>query len=73
MFENEFYPTPEDLAARMVGMVDLAKVRTVLEPSAGKGDLLVQLKNGSKNHIIAMMRISMILIASSLTKICAGY
>lgn len=34
------YPTPEALAARMVGMVDLAKVKTVLEPSAGKGDLL---------------------------------
>lgn len=54
-------------------MVDLAKVRTVLEPSAGKGDLLDALKNWIKNHIIAMMRISMILIASSLTKICAGY
>ena len=48
MFENEFYPTPEDLAARMVGMVDLAKVRTVLEPSAGKGDLLDALEKRIK-------------------------
>lgn len=48
MFENEFYPTPEDLAARMVGMVDLAKVRSVLEPSAGKGDLLDALEKRIK-------------------------
>lgn len=48
MFENEFYPTPEDLAAHMVGMVDLAKVRTVLEPSAGKGDLLDALEKRIK-------------------------
>lgn len=40
MFENEFYPTPAGLAAHIVSMVDLAKVKTVLEPSAGKGDLL---------------------------------
>lgn len=46
MFENEFYPTPAWLAAYMLGMVDLAKVTTVLEPSAGKGDLLSALEDG---------------------------
>lgn len=38
--DKEFYPTPSVLAGRMMGMVDWHRVRTVLEPSAGKGDLL---------------------------------
>lgn len=34
-----FYPTPEELAEKMLSLVDLNAVKTVLEPSAGKGDL----------------------------------
>ena len=37
---KQFYPTPDELADRMLEGVDWAKVRTVLEPSAGKGDLV---------------------------------
>ena len=37
--ESGFYPTPVSLAAKMCGMVDWRKVETILEPSAGKGDL----------------------------------
>lgn len=45
-YENaDFYPTPETLAARMVDMVDTKRVHFVLEPSAGKGDLVEKLKN----------------------------
>lgn len=45
-YENaDFYPTPETLAARMVDMVDTKRVHFVLEPSAGKGDLVDKLKN----------------------------
>lgn len=45
MLKNKtFYPTPPDLAARMVAKIDLKNRRTyemkVLEPSAGKGDLI---------------------------------
>ena len=41
----DFYPTPETLAARMVDMIDTKRVHFVLEPSAGKGDLVDKLKN----------------------------
>ena len=41
----DFYPTPEALAARMVDMIDTSRVHFVLEPSAGKGDLVDKLKS----------------------------
>lgn len=41
----DFYPTPEAFADYMVNMADLKRVRFVLEPSAGKGDLVKALKN----------------------------
>lgn len=38
---NEFYPTPPELAAKMVNSVFIKrKIETILEPSAGKGDLI---------------------------------
>lgn len=37
---SEFYPTPETLVERMLQTVDLDRCRTILEPSAGKGDIL---------------------------------
>ena len=37
---TEFYPTPMSVAGRMVGKIDWEHVYTVLEPSAGKGNLL---------------------------------
>lgn len=37
---SEFYPTPENLVDKMIGKVDWRFVRTVLEPSAGKGDII---------------------------------
>lgn len=38
---EEFYPTPPELAARMVNSVFIkGKIETILEPSAGKGDLI---------------------------------
>ena len=45
-YENaDFFPTPEALAARMVDMVDTKRVHFVLEPSAGKGDLVDKLQS----------------------------
>jgi hypothetical protein len=38
MFNSEFYPTPPDVADRMLSYVNV-RDRVVLEPSAGKGDL----------------------------------
>ena len=37
---SEFYPTPDALIRRMIDKVDWKTVETVLEPSAGKGDIL---------------------------------
>ncbi|MDR2115734.1 MAG: DUF4942 domain-containing protein [Planctomycetaceae bacterium] len=46
MLDNEFYPTPKDLAHRMAAMVNRdGRDTTVLEPSAGKGDLIKALYN----------------------------
>lgn len=39
MFNPDFYPTPPEVAAEMLDPLDL-RGRTVLEPSAGKGDLV---------------------------------
>lgn len=38
--QTDFYPTPAELGKRMLQDVDLRFVTTVLEPSAGKGDLI---------------------------------
>lgn len=37
---SEFYPTSEALAKKMIDGIDWNYVQTVLEPSAGKGDIL---------------------------------
>jgi hypothetical protein len=39
MFNKNFYPTPHDLVCKMVQGIDAKFVNSVLEPSAGKGDL----------------------------------
>ncbi|AKO91937.1 DNA methyltransferase [Priestia filamentosa] len=42
MFNNnpDFYPTPDNLQRKMLNKIDFRKVQSVLEPSAGKGDLV---------------------------------
>lgn len=37
---SEFYPTPPSLVEKMLEGIDWKYIRTVLEPSAGKGDIL---------------------------------
>lgn len=37
---SEFYPTPVNLVKKMLDGVDFRYIKTVLEPSAGKGDIL---------------------------------
>ena len=39
MFNSDFYPTPPEVAAIMLDPLDL-RGKTILEPSAGKGDLV---------------------------------
>lgn len=37
---SEFYPTPQSLVEKMLEGIDFHYVHTILEPSAGKGDIL---------------------------------
>ncbi len=42
---DNFYPTPKSLAARMLSKINYnRKIKTVLEPEAGKGDLIEAMK-----------------------------
>lgn len=52
MFGEQFYPTPRDLIDRMLAELDFHKIETVLEPSAGKGDIAdaVNRKLGSARY-----------------------
>lgn len=38
--KEEFYPTPDELLKKVLDGVDWKKVRNVLEPSAGKGNIV---------------------------------
>lgn len=39
--KDQFYPTPPELAAKMLEKVNEWRVSTILEPSASKGDLIL--------------------------------
>lgn len=47
--QKGFYPTPDDVAEKMLEGVDLSHVSTVLEPSAGKGNLIHALGYAAAN------------------------
>lgn len=38
--KDQFYPTPRPLAEKMLSGLDMDHIQSVLEPSAGKGDLI---------------------------------
>lgn len=46
---NEFYPTPATLVKRMLAGIDWNMVQTILEPSAGKGDILREVALATEN------------------------
>lgn len=51
MFDvNQFYPTPENIAIKMCDKIDWSRVRSVLEPSAGEGNLCDVIRNKSVGH-----------------------
>lgn len=51
MFNQDFYPTPIDVAEQMLSRIDL-RGKTVLEPSAGKGDLVKAIKGHGADMVI---------------------
>lgn len=44
MFDKDFYPTPDNLIGKMLDGVNLSMIHSILEPSAGKGDIVEHLK-----------------------------
>lgn len=46
--DNQFYPTPKEFAKKILQGLDFAFIGSVLEPSAGKGDLVNALKEVCK-------------------------
>jgi hypothetical protein len=50
-FGKQFYPTPQIVIDEMVKFVDFAKIQTVLEPSAGKGDIVDRLITGKERRL----------------------
>lgn len=46
----DFYPTPLALASRMAGMIDFKYAGKILEPSAGKGDLIEAVQSRLTHH-----------------------
>lgn len=48
---DEFYPTPKELVSKMIEGIDFRRVKSILEPSAGKGNIIEVLTNEVKtNH-----------------------
>ena len=45
---KDFYPTPKHLINKMLSSVNLYEITTILEPSAGKGDIIDYIKEEHK-------------------------
>jgi hypothetical protein len=43
MLDHEFFPTPPRLISRLLAGLDFSEIETVLEPSAGKGDVAARI------------------------------
>lgn len=70
----DFYPTPDSLIAKMLSGIDIGyTVQTILEPSAGKGDILRRLGFGSeKSYYRKSLDIDCIEIDPNLRQILKG-
>ena len=49
MFNKNFYPTPGALIEKMIAGIEFTKIKYILEPSAGKGNIIDLLNNKLKN------------------------
>lgn len=47
---SEFYPTPENLVRKMLEGIDWSYIHTILEPSAGKGDILREIAKEENSY-----------------------
>ena len=53
---SEFYPTPESLVEKMIQRAELDYCKTILDPSAGKGDILRGRRSKHCRHWFVCMR-----------------
>ena len=53
MFYPEFFPTPDWLAQEMLSRINLHKFHSILEPSAGKGDLVEAIRSRTRHPRVA--------------------
>jgi len=51
MFNQDFYPTPQEVAEQMLCRIDITG-KIVLEPSAGKGDLVKVIKSHGADRVL---------------------
>jgi len=51
MFKDnkDFYPTPENLINKMLCDIDFKMIHSILEPSAGSGNIVEAIKQKEKN------------------------
>lgn len=70
MFGSDFYPTPPDLISTMLAKVDLDTVSTVLEPSAGRGDIVEAIN--SRTRYGRTVSIDAIELDAELSMVLAG-
>lgn len=47
---KDFYPTPQNLIDKMICDIDFTMIKSILEPSAGKGDIVEALKKKAESH-----------------------
>ena len=50
MMPKDYYPTPQNIIEKMICGLDFTMIRSILEPSAGKGDIVEALKKKEENH-----------------------
>jgi len=70
MFNADFYPTPKQVIEQMISGLDL-NGKTVLEPSAGKGNIIDALKQCGAKVICCEQNEELALIASSKARLIA--
>lgn len=50
MLPKDFYPTPEHLINKMLSGVDFRMIKSILEPSAGKGDIVEKIREKERAY-----------------------